>query len=84
LICTNRFTTYETTEEHLLPFLLKEKAGRETITKKAKNLISLKMMAFKELAEGIEVLIEQMGDLDKSRATNKSKVKTSRPKRKNL
>ncbi len=58
LICWTRFTTYESSEEQLLPFLLREKAGRETITRKLKNLISFNSMTFKALAEGIKDLIE--------------------------
>ena len=82
LICLTRFTTYEATEEQVVPFLLRQKAGRETITTKLKNLISCNSMTFKLLAEGIESLIEQMNKIEKPQATKEPKAKPARSKHK--
>ena len=82
LICLTRFTTYEATEEQVVPFLLRQKAGRETITTKLKNLISCNSMTFKLLAEGIESLIEQMNKVEKTQATKEPKAKPARSKHK--
>ena len=82
LACSERFTTYESTEEQLVPFLLRQKAGRETKTTKLKNLISFNSMTFKLLAEGIESLIEQMNKVEKPQATKEPKAKPARSKHK--
>ena len=84
LDCSERFTTYEATEEQLVPVLLRQKAGRETITTRLKNLISFNSMTFKLLAEGIGSLIEQMDKLEKPQATKESKAKPARSKSKSL
>jgi hypothetical protein len=82
LACSERFSTYEATEEGLVPFLLRQRAGRETITTKLKNLTSFNSMTFKLLAEGIESLIEQMNKVEKPQATKEPKPKPARSKHK--
>jgi transcriptional regulator NrdR family protein len=84
LACSERFTTYEATEEQLVPVLLRQKAGRETIATRLKNLISFNSMTFKLLAEGIGSLIEQMDKLAKPQAIKESKAKPARSKPKSL
>ena len=76
LTCSERFTTYESTEERLLPVLIRKKAGMGATKAKLKTMLSFLSDTLKTLSGETENLIDKVDKLDKAYAAEESKRKT--------
>ncbi|MBW2220032.1 MAG: hypothetical protein JRF40_11155 [Deltaproteobacteria bacterium] len=76
LTCSERFTTYESTEERLLPVLIRKKAGMGATKAKLKTMLSFLSDTLKTLSGETENLIAKVDKLDKAYAVEESKRKT--------
>ena len=76
LTCSERFTTYESTEDRLLPVLIRKKAGMGATKTKLKNMLSFLSDTLKTLSGETENLIDKVDKLDKAYAVEESKRKT--------
>jgi len=73
LICSNRFTTYETTEEMLLPFLTRKLAEQRITEKNLKSMLSFMSNTLKILSKETEDLIKKVEKLERARAAEEAK-----------
>jgi len=78
LVCSRRFTTYETMEEKLLPFLMRKMVEGQATTTILKNLTSFMSHTFKDLAKSIELIIDKMNKLEKAQAVEEAKTSKRR------
>lgn len=76
LTCSERFTTYESTEERLLPVLIRKKAGMGATKTKLKTMLSFLSDTLKTLSGETENLIDKVDKLDKAYAAEEFKRKT--------
>lgn len=78
LSCGDRFTTYESTEDQILPILIRKNAPTETKVNNIKASITFLSRSLKDLREGAEALIENVDRFEKARAkvVRKSKRRT--------
>jgi transcriptional regulator NrdR family protein len=65
--CSERFTTYESTEAMLIPFLLKKNAGYGATTKNIKMMLSFMSNNLKALSVETQNLIIRLAKREKSR-----------------
>ena len=75
LNCSKRFTTYEATEEQLLPFLIGRKAGGEATIKNLKDMALFMSKTFAALSEDVELLVSKIDKLEKAEAAKERKKK---------
>jgi transcriptional repressor NrdR len=78
LVCSRRFTTYETMEEQLLPFLMRKMVEGKATTTNLKNLTFFMSNTFKDLGESFELLIDKMDKLEKAQAAEEAKISKHR------
>ena len=64
LTCSERFTTYESTEERLLPVLIRKKAGMGATKTKLKTMLSFLSDTLKTLSGETENLIDKVDKLE--------------------
>ena len=76
LTCSERFTTFESTEERLLPVLIRKKAGMGATKTKLKTMLSFLSDTLKTLSGETEKLIDKVDKLDKAYAAEEFKRKT--------
>ena len=76
LTCSERFTTYESTEERLLPVLIIKKAGMGATKAKLKTMLSFLSDTLKTLSGETEKLIDKVDKLDKAYVAEEFKRKT--------
>jgi len=75
LACSERFTTYEATEEQLLPFLILKNTGQRATTPNMKAMLSFMSDTLKILSKGTENLIGKMEKQEKAQAAQEAKKK---------
>jgi len=73
LICSTRFTTYESTEERLLPFLIVKNSGQGASIPNVKTMLSFMSSTLPVLSEETEKLIDKVGELEKTQIAKGSK-----------
>ena len=73
LICSTRFTTYESTEERLLPFLIVKNSGQGASIPNVKTMLSFMSSTLPVLSEETEKLIDKVGELEKTQVAKGSK-----------
>ncbi len=73
LACSTRFTTYESTEEELLPFFLKKKMEYGSPATSIKTTLSFMSDTLKILSEETGNLIKKIERLEKAQAVEASK-----------
>ena len=78
LLCLERFTTYESTEEHMLPVLIKKKVGHRSTKTRLKTLLPFISETLKDLSNETKKLAAQVDMRERTQATwAVSKKKTS-------
>ena len=73
LICSTRFTTYESTEDRLLPFLIVKNSGQGASIPNVKTMLSFMSSTLTVLSEETEKLIDKVGELEKTQVAKGSK-----------
>jgi transcriptional repressor NrdR len=73
LICSSRFTTYETTEDGLLPFLTRNLAEQSITATNLKSMLSFTSNTLKILSKETENLAKKVEKLERARATEEAK-----------
>ena len=73
LACSDRFTTYESTEERLLPFLIVKNSGQGASIPNVKTILSFMSSTLTVLSEETEKLIDKVGELEKTQVAKGSK-----------
>ena len=76
LSCGDRFTTYESTEDQILPILMRKNVPYKTRINNIKASITFLSRALKGLREGAEALIEDVDRVEKAEAEKRIKRKT--------
>lgn len=84
LSCQSRFTTFETTEEQVLPYLIRKDDWRGPTVTNFKIKLSFMARAFKELTKGVKTLMDDMNKYEKIHAPKALKAKATRPKPKKV
>ncbi len=79
LICSGRFTTYESTEELVLPLLIKRRTEYATTTS-LRDLLSFMSNTLKLLSKETEKHIDRVDKLLKAQTVEAAKKKTRRKK----
>jgi len=69
LLCLQRFTTYESTEEQMLPVLIKKKVGHGSTKRSLKTLLPFISETLKDLSNETKKLAAQVDMLERSQAT---------------
>ena len=82
LACEGRFTTFESTEEQILPLLMKKYSGQGMRKKDIDTVLSSTSRAFMGLADEMERLISKPGRPEKSKVTEELEKKFSKTPRK--
>ncbi len=72
LICSDRFTTYESTEERLLPFLIVKNSGQGATIPNVKTMLFFMSSTLKVLSQETEKLIEKVDRADKTHIAKES------------
>ncbi len=75
LICSGRFTTYESTEERLLTFLIVKNSGQGATIPNVKTMLFFMSSTLKVLSEETEKLIEKVDRADKTNTAKKPERK---------
>ncbi len=75
LICSDRFTTYESTEERLLTFLIVKNSGQGATIPNVKTMLFFMSSTLKVLSEETEKLIEKVDRNDKTHTVKKPERK---------
>jgi transcriptional regulator NrdR family protein len=73
LACSDRFTTYESTGERLLPFLIVKNSGQGATIPNVKTMLSFMSSTLTVLSEETEKLIDKVGKLEKTQVARESK-----------
>jgi len=68
LACSDRFTTYESTQEHLLPFFIIKNAGQGATLPNAKTMLSVISSTLTMLSEETEKLVDKAHRVEKTQA----------------
>ena len=80
LICSNRFTTYEATEERLLPFLVTKNIERDPTVTNLKMMVSFMSNTLNILSNETETLVEKIKKRENAQAAQEAKKKASERK----
>jgi len=75
--CSDRFTTYESTEEHLLPFLIVKHAGQGATIPNSKTMLSIISSTLTMLSEETEKLTGKVDKLEETRVAKESGSKAA-------
>jgi transcriptional repressor NrdR len=79
--CAGRFTTFESTPEHMLYLLMKRQVGQGATRKNLETIINATSRAFKGLAEEIERLSSRIEKVEKPSVAAKVKKKVAAKKK---
>ena len=77
LVCSKRFTTYEATEERMLPVLIQRKGGYRMTKNNLKAMLSFISHTLSELSYETKKLMVKVDKLNKAQATMASKRKAA-------
>jgi hypothetical protein len=77
LVCSKRLTTYEATEERMLPVLIQRKGGYKMTKNKLKTMLSFISHTLSELSYETKELMVRVDKLDKAQAVTASKRKAA-------
>ena len=80
LACSERFTTYESTEERLLPFLITRNVGQGTTIPNLRMMLSFMSRTLKILSKETENLIAKIEKNEKARAIKESEKRARQRK----
>jgi transcriptional repressor NrdR len=75
LICSSRFTTYEATEERLLPFLVTKNVERDPTVTNLKAMVSFMSNTLNILSKETETLVDKIKKREKAQAAQEAKKK---------
>ncbi len=81
LLCLERFTTYESTEEHMFPVLIKKKVGYGSTKKSLKTLLPFISEALKDFSNETKKLVTQVDMLDSTQAAGTVSKKKKSPQK---
>jgi len=73
LLCSNRFTTYESTEERSLPFLIKKKVEHRSAVDSLKEMLTFMSSTLELLSGETENLIARIEKREKAQAAEESR-----------
>ncbi len=73
LTCSDRFTTYESTEERLLPFLIVKNTGQGSSIPNLRTKLSIISSTLTMLSEETEKLIDKVDKVEKTQVAKQSK-----------
>ena len=73
LTCSDRFTTYESTEERLLPFLIVKNTGQGSSIPNLRTKLSIISSTLTVLSEETEKLIDKVDKVEKTQVAKQSK-----------
>jgi len=77
LTCSDRFTTYESTQERLLPFLIIKNAGQGATIPNVKTMLFFMSSTLKVLSEETEKLMDKVDKLEKTHVAKGSDRNTA-------
>ena len=75
LACSERFTTYEATEEQLLPYMIREKVERGSSETTLKATLSFMLNTLKSLSQETDNLIGKIEKSERAQAVKETKRK---------
>jgi transcriptional repressor NrdR len=75
LACSERFTTYEATEEQLLPYMIREKVERGSSQTSLKATLSFMLNTLKSLSQETDNLIGKIEKSERAQAVKETKRK---------
>ena len=75
LVCSERFTTYEATEEQLLPYMIREKVERGSSETTLKATLSFMLNTLKSLSQETDNLIGKIEKRERAQAVKETKRK---------
>ena len=81
LACSDRFTTYESTEEHLLPFLIVKNTGQGSTIPNLRTMLSIISSTLTVLSEETEKLIDKVDKVENTHVAKESKRKAASKKK---
>jgi transcriptional repressor NrdR len=73
LTCSDRFTTYESTQEHLLLFLIVKNTGQGSSIPNLRTVLSIVLSTLTMLSEETEKLIDKVDKVEKTQVAKQSK-----------
>ena len=73
LLCSNRFTTYESTEERSLPFLIRKKVEHGSVVNNLNEMLTFMSSTLELLSGEIENLIVRIEKREKAQAAEESR-----------
>jgi len=79
LTCSDRFTTYESTQEHLLPFLIVKNTGQGSSIPNLRTMLSIISSTLTMLSEETEKLIDKVDKVEKSHLAEEAVSKRKAP-----
>jgi len=79
LACSDRFTTYESTEEHLLPFLIVKNTGHGSSIPNLRTMLSIISSTLTMLSEETQKLIDKVDKAEKSQLAEEGASKKKVP-----
>jgi transcriptional repressor NrdR len=80
LVCSTRFTTYEATEEGLLPFLITKNVGQATTIRNLRTMLSFMSRILKILSKETKNLIAKIEKSEKAQAIKESEKRARQRK----
>lgn len=81
LLCLERFTTYESTEEHMLSVLIKKKVGYGSTKTSLKTLLPFISKTLKDLSNETKKLVAQVDMLERTQAAGAVSKKEASPQK---
>ncbi len=81
LLCLERFTTYESTEEHMFPVLIKKKVGYGSTKTSLKTLLPFISKTLKDLSNETKKLVAQVDELERTQAAGAISKKKTLPQK---
>ena len=75
LICSSRFTTYEATEERLLPFLVTKNVEKDPTVTNLKAMVSFMSNTLNILTKETETLVDKIKKRERAQAAQEAKKK---------
>jgi len=75
LACSERFTTYEATEEQLLPYMIREKVERGSLQTSLRATLSFMLNTLQSLSQETDNLIGKIEKTERAQAVKETKRK---------
>lgn len=79
MTCSDRFTTYESTEERLLPLLIVKNTGQGSSIPNLRTMLSIISSTLTMLSEETEKLIDKVDKVEKSHLAEEATFKKKAP-----